>query len=456
MADTNIIGYAFFIILYIIVYVGFSTAITSIKKRECSFLGLVIVGDLVALEVNQLLNILLIFMLSYSLTKTFNFSLFFILFIASNIGIMLTQIAKLFVKNPEAAFIRSSYNSLRFMFFAHYNLTLIAGLIIIILSIIALALPLYVYMNFNNRLSDDQLYTLIIGVTFGIYLVYDLFSQSFIFGSLLSEYLDNDARNLTFISILGRVSVWIFYFYMMISSLSLLNLPDSIKDGLKLANNFSSPFPPFISPLLVAFIALISCFCLMPYIVGWFRSKEKKIEILDMELKYMSYLLNLFIFPTPNTYSPKLINLSGIIEKSRVNLDSTMSQEKKVVLEKMRSFYGSEFVKSLKSSYDDNPQHLIRCYQSDVLEKIQNDIAESVLQISKCKNDEEIINVSKLYCKAYSDRREQINEKIDYERKRSPLLLLIATFIITPIILAILDGLGGIILKLLFPPLSST
>jgi hypothetical protein len=447
MAITNVIVYILVSIIYIVINFH-------LQYKNKYFITRRLEGNFVIDEFFTLLGIAFIFIITKILTGQFEIRVFLLLLLAANVRPILTELAKMFTKKPKEAFMRSFYNSLRFNV-SHSSINMLSSGILALLSYILLLAPLYIYVRYGN-IDEQQLYSIILGTTLIWYLVIG-FVTAFdtIFAPMLSEYLDNDARNMTFISSIGGIAVFTLYFYLSVSSLTLFINSQFIEGLARPIRLQDGSFSLQVSPLLVTFMAFITIFNLVPYLIGWYRSKRKNEELLDIQEKYIEELMEIFMFPTHFNYFSKLeafldkISFEKTTLKNGIDIEKTKIDEYLKETGKLSPMTKEAIEQSvmvvIKKTCEDDPILLPRCHQMDIMQKIMNHTIESMQQISKSHDEEELIRIAKSYYEAFKEQRDRLDKKIDLERQRKPLIFLIAAFIISPILFKVLESIGDLI-----------
>jgi len=432
-----VISYILFIAIYLIL---------SLKVfRSEKFQKNLILNKFLAQEEYFIYNIISIFAATYIFTNQFDLELFASMIVVSNISIILIQLAKLFIKNPEGAFVRAHYNHFRFFLKIDPSVYSMSN-ILIDLSRISFCVSPLIWYFYYSYMPPEKLYTLILITLIILYLFQGFIEEIATYTPLLSEYLDNEARNLTFISTFGRLATYILYILLIYAGLTqfvlitnMITLYDPIKQMLQ-----SLGLPGSTSWIFVAlFIAISSLF---PYIYGWYKSKRINIDILFNHYKYIEKLIDIFSFPTTISDGKKLNRLYNEIKKYQKRKKDELTKEQK----KIYSVMNPKIKKQLKKSCKKEPELYPRINELNILLEILDDIRIARSDLFKsiftdnCQvNADEIKDISNTYYETFLDQRDQIKLKIDDEKQRKPLLFIIASFIISPILITILEGIGS-------------
>jgi tetratricopeptide (TPR) repeat protein len=238
---------------------------------------------------------------------------------------------------------------------------------------------------------------------------------------LISRNMDQDTRDLIFVTYFGYLCVSSFYLSLAFWLFEICKIDLDIA-GTKFISQFVSPY--FIVLLFILYI----CTLLYPYLIGCQRGKRWRELTLNMRTEWINKLLDILEFPTPTIYISKGNDLLEEIKTNRIDFE-------------MRHLHkGDPKIKS-----PDEISHLEFLYRSDIkrldprysyieyLNYLELKIKEFIKEVEPLDKNE-IEAVAQKYVKILHSRRQEVDKHAIELSQTKPQLMVYLAVLFGPIL----------------------
>ncbi len=367
-----------------------------------------------------LLNILCFLTFSWILAGLFNYKSVGLFLVGGFLAIIITLILWFSLGIPVSNLSLSSVNT----FCRIGDKCIISPRAIKIISLLAITTYILISAAFYFRLiSLETEMLLFIRLAFVYIFTANFAATFFIFllpvvTILLSVNVGEDERNILLIFQFG---------YLCISALFI----SVILWAFGIGNGVIS-----ISPLFIGIMTSLLIFVfLTPYLLGWRHEKRWRELLLMKRQTWIEELLDIFEFPTPSLYVPKLQQLL-----IKINDDKVVCEEDEIIKDNTYFNHRKE-TNSFGYVYEEAMQQMNPCASyKNFLRKFKENTQECLNQIKAHEDDEdELTKLVKAYTEIYRMRKGEIAKMLDAERTAKPLLWIGLTFVLTPILTTILS-----------------
>ena len=188
-------------------------------------------------------------------------------------------------------------------------------------------------------------------------------------------------------------------------------------------------------PLLGITTALFVFMSVLPYFLGWLHQKRLRELFLRKQQTWIKELLDLLELSAPSSYASKLMQLNAKIETDKSICRYTFITKINEIDER-----GDEINCYSSLFEDDNRQRSPCVNYLNFLGRLQESLREIIPQFEGYQEEKEDKLESKAhdYAQKYRVRNDEIAATIEMQKSSKPLLWIVLSFLLTPILSVII------------------
>jgi hypothetical protein len=389
-----------------------------------------------ASELNLLSSSLGLFAFIWILSGFFSIQLVGLFLLLAHVGFLITGVLWAFLGSPLVAWgPRAIWAGSEFGVKQSAVMIVLLGVSVIVLIGYPVAAGI---IFFGGVISSEQATLSVFRLTLvGMVLSGLTIMLPLLVGVLQSKNLDEDTRTRLFITQGGNMASYALYLSLILWSFGRITAKGfQLKIG---------TIPLTISPILLIILAAFFLFAfLLPYLAGSQQAKRWRSQLLRKQQAWLDELLDVLEFPTPNLYVPKLEQLQAKVEggaKAFVGDDSMLILAEEFdqvkTLDEVDPQSHSMFLAYKKSrQLDPRMRHL------DFLVELQEEVRESIAQLSDLADDAQLTKKASGYADAYRARRDVIDKAIEAQKKAKPPVWAALAFLLSPVLGQVLSEFG--------------
>lgn len=301
-------------------------------------------------------------------------------------------------------------------------------LIILISFVFALFLILYLYfLKGSPSLSSfDNLSMFMKAMLLTVILFGYLITIPPVIKLLISRNMDQDTRDIIFVTYFGYLCVSSFYLSLAFWLFEICKIDLDIA-GTKFISQFVSPY------LIVLLFILYTCTLLFPYLIGCQRGKRWRELMLNMRKEWINKLLDILEFPTPTVYISKGNELLEEIKLNRSDFEERHLPKCDPEIDAVDEIGHLEFlyrsdIKSLDPRYS----------YIDYLNYLELKIKEFIKEVEPLDKNE-IEAVAQKYVQLLQSRKKEVDQHAIELSQTKPQLMVYLAVLFGPILVQAYD-----------------